>query len=336
MRFHCDDYLTDRQVREIIHESRLMNRISHYADDIENGFEIPYQVGQGYWNQITLRQGLRLGILDVIKCQNHIHYLQLDNATELTLFFYVNGRSQLSLHNPRNNRMHLANHSYALYLPGGTGIEEFPSGERIKIIQLSMNVDIFREFCGSQSCRLPADFQAITESSQQPFLFQFGHFTPAIHLALQQILSCPFNGFIRRLYLESKALELLALQFQQAANQIESDCSPPILSPSDLERIYAAKAILSDRLTNPPELLELAHLVGLNDFKLKQGFKQIFNTTVFGYVYEQRMQRAQQLLQERYMNVEEVAHALGYANRSSFATAFRRKFGINPKSYQMK
>jgi AraC-like DNA-binding protein len=33
------------------------------------------------------------------------------------------------------------------------------------------------------------------------------------------------------------------------------------------------------------------------------------------------------------MNIEEVARAVGYATRSSFAVAFRRKFGINPKSY---
>ncbi len=155
-----------------------------------------------------------------------------------------------------------------------------------------------------------------------------------MRLTLQQILECPHTGFIKRLYLESKALELLSLQFQQAVDQVESGCQLAYISGADVDRIHAAKKILDDRLIDPPSLLELAHLVRLNDFKLKQGFKQVYGTTVFGYVYEQRMQWAQILLQEHQMNVEEIARTIGYANRSSFAAAFRRKFGINPKSYQ--
>ncbi|MGG6268939.1 helix-turn-helix domain-containing protein [Leptolyngbya sp. AN03gr2] len=33
--------------------------------------------------------------------------------------------------------------------------------------------------------------------------------------------------------------------------------------------------------------------------------------------------------------VSEVAQAIGFANRSHFAEAFRKKFGVNPKDYQM-
>jgi len=34
-------------------------------------------------------------------------------------------------------------------------------------------------------------------------------------------------------------------------------------------------------------------------------------------------------------SVEEVAHAIGYTNRSKFAAAFRQKFGVNPKAFQL-
>jgi AraC family transcriptional regulator, transcriptional activator of the genes for pyochelin and ferripyochelin receptors len=46
----------------------------------------------------------------------------------------------------------------------------------------------------------------------------------------------------------------------------------------------------------PPSLLELSRQIGLNDYKLKLGFKQLFGNTVFGYVWEQRMQQARFLL----------------------------------------
>jgi AraC family transcriptional regulator, transcriptional activator of the genes for pyochelin and ferripyochelin receptors len=329
------DRLTDTQVRAMICEARSTDAIAHYTTDLESGFEIPVQLGQGYWKQIQLREGLSLGVLDVVKQQPHVHQLQPDRASRLTSTFYLSGRSQVLSQQIKEDWINQINNSYVSYLPEIAGVEEFPSAERIWIVQLSMEVNIFRGFCAEQLGQLPADFQNLANSPHQPLLFQFGTLTPAIRGALQQILTCPYQGFVKRLYLESKTLELLSLQFQQAIEQVKASPQSRSLSSGDVERIHAAKDILSCRLNNPPGLVELSHLVGLNDFKLKQGFKQVYGTTVFGYLYECRMQQAQQILQAGQMNVEEVARAVGYANRSSFAVAFRRKFGTNPKEYQV-
>ncbi len=104
------------------------------------------------------------------------------------------------------------------------------------------------------------------------------------------------------------------------------------LKPDDIEQIHLAKAILTANFHNPPSLIELARQVSLNDYKLKQGFRQVFGTTVFGYLYQYRMEKARQLLAEQRLNVGEVAQAVGYANQSRFAVAFRKQYGVNPKS----
>lgn len=52
-------------------------------------------------------------------------------------------------------------------------------------------------------------------------------------------------------------------------------------------------------------LIELSRLIGLNDYKLKKGFKEMFGTTVFGYLREKRLEKAFHLLQEGTMNVTE-------------------------------
>ena len=100
-----------------------------------------------------------------------------------------------------------------------------------------------------------------------------------------------------------------------------------------MDRIHYAKAILMDNLSDPPTLGELAHRVSLNDYKLKVGFRQVFGTTVFGYLHQHRMEVARQLLAAQRMNVKEVARTVGYASQSRFATAFRKRFGMNPKAY---
>lgn len=106
------------------------------------------------------------------------------------------------------------------------------------------------------------------------------------------------------------------------------------LKPSDIECIYQARDILMGNLDNPPSLLALAHQVGLNDYKLKQGFRQVFGTTTFGYLHTQRMERARLLLESSTMNVTQVAQAVGYTNISQFAAAFRKQFGVNPSVFK--
>lgn len=45
------------------------------------------------------------------------------------------------------------------------------------------------------------------------------------------------------------------------------------LKAEDVERIYYAKEVLLTRLDNPPSLIELARLTGINDCKLKAGVR---------------------------------------------------------------
>lgn len=157
--------------------------------------------------------------------------------------------------------------------------------------------------------------------------------TPAMRVALEQIFHCPFHGKTQEIYLEGKCLELIALKLEQLkerVNKTERSCA---LKPDDIERIHFAKDILTENLEHPPSLLALARQVNLNDYKLKVGFRQVFGTTVFGYLHQYRMDRAHRLLAEQRLNVKEVAQAVGYTNQSQFAAAFRKQFGMNPKAY---
>ena len=72
----------------------------------------------------------------------------------------------------------------------------------------------------------------------------------------------------------------------------------------------------------PPTLVELAHLIGLNDYTLKKGFCQVFDTTVFGYLTQERMKQAERLLAQQ-QSVATVAIAVGYASPTAFSGAFK-------------
>ncbi|MBD0386802.1 MAG: helix-turn-helix transcriptional regulator [Nostoc sp. C3-bin3] len=180
----------------------------------------------------------------------------------------------------------------------------------------------------------PQILKSVIKTSQEPY-FQVDHTTPEMRVALEQIINCHFTGLTKKIYLESKCLELIALKLEQLATRESSSTKVTALKVDDIDRIHYAKEILSQNLDSPPSLLELARQVGLNDYKLKLGFRQVYGTTAFSYLHQQRMEKARQLVLEGQMNVKEVARAVGYANQSHFATAFRKQFGTNPKSYDL-
>lgn len=156
--------------------------------------------------------------------------------------------------------------------------------------------------------------------------------TPSMKVILHQILNCPYKKGPRNIYMEGKILEFFAIYFNEIIYQRENYNSLK-LSNEDINSIYKAREILDNSIGNPPTLASLSKTICLNEFKLKNGFKEIFGETVYAYVMSNRLETARLLLEERNMQVSEVASHVGYANASHFASAFRKKFGINPGEY---
>jgi AraC-like DNA-binding protein len=88
-------------------------------------------------------------------------------------------------------------------------------------------------------------------------------------------------------------------------------------------------------MAEPPSLESLANQVGLTLKKLKMGFKQIYGDTVYGFLFDYKMEYARQLLDSGSYNVNEVGLKIGYSTGSHFIAAFKKKFATTPKKYLM-
>ncbi|MEH2180273.1 helix-turn-helix transcriptional regulator [Nostoc sp.] len=191
---------------------------------------------------------------------------------------------------------------------------------------------MFRSFAGDASGELSKELRHLVKRSDQSTYERYGTQTPVMQVVLQQILQCPYQGVTKRVYLESKVWELTALVIEQETQIFQGFLEVYPLRPSEIDCVYHAKEILLKNHDNPPSLIQLARQVGLNDRKLKLGFRSVFGTTVFGYLHNYRMELAHNLLIQGHMNITEVAQKVGYASLPSFSNAFRKKFGITPKS----
>ncbi|MEM6453196.1 MAG: AraC family transcriptional regulator, partial [Cyanobacteria bacterium P01_D01_bin.105] len=205
------------------------------------------------------------------------------------------------------------------------------AGQTFCAIDVHIKASSLMSMLEESGSKLPDDFQNMVAGDAIGHVLAPLQLTPHMQRLLQQIWQCPYQGLTRSLFLEAKSLELIAL-YIQAAQEGRRELSS--LRDPDIESIRQAQHILRKNLQAPPSLMELARQVGINDRKLKQGFREVLDTTVFGYLTQQRMEVACRLLkQER--TVAAVAATVGYGSPTAFSGAFRRKFGMTPKAYQL-
>lgn len=146
------------------------------------------------------------------------------------------------------------------------------------------------------------------------------------------ILYGDFSEQVKHLYVEAKVIELLIQALDKVGHFHTNTAARIVLRPYDIERIKEAAELLIQNMDNPLTIVELAHRVGLNDYKLKKGFKQVYGTTIFNYFMSARMERAKSLLEDTNIPIMDIAYMTGYRNISNFITAFRKNFGGSPGS----
>ncbi|WP_443938949.1 helix-turn-helix transcriptional regulator [Pedobacter sp. MW01-1-1] len=146
-----------------------------------------------------------------------------------------------------------------------------------------------------------------------------------MQIPLKAIFEQELTGRLMHAFLHSKVLELAVIYLQQKTQGIVHT-----LKSADVDKIEMAKKIVEANLQTPLSLMELARKVGINDFKLKKGFKELTGTTVFGYLYNLRMEKAYTLLAIEKKAVNEVSFLVGYKNSQHFILAFKKKHNFLP------
>jgi AraC-like DNA-binding protein len=223
----------------------------------------------------------------------------------------------------------------------GSGIQrELTSkmlADRDVFVEIVMPPDRLTQFFPDSSGQLPAELSFLVKGDDWQTLI-YPQSTPTIQRLVREIVYCPYQGFEKRLFLQGTVHDLIGLQLMSV---LRDSCNDPCgnrgslpssdsLKSQTIARLHQAKNLLALQLEQPPSLLELAQQVGVSERTLQRGFRTLFKTTVMGYLAEQRLAQAEQLLRQGDRTVTEVATMVGYGNMGHFATAFKQRFGITP------
>lgn len=198
-------------------------------------------------------------------------------------------------------------------------------------VQVQFTQDYFKRFLPEDHLLLEAFVNKMDKGEFS--VLSAGHLriSSEMYAILNDIVHCEKEGIIRQLFIETNVLKLLLLQIEQCISVGEDK-----IKQYDPEKFILVKKFLEENIAYEHSLAELSRRSGLNDFKLKKGFKALFGNTVFGYLHELRMVRAAQLLAEENMPIAEIAECCGYAYVQSFSTAFKRRYGTTPEKFRKK
>ncbi len=284
---------------------------------------------------IEVKPGLRLV---VVNCHPRDD-LRIEFETgevPLEFSFYLAGRASYAIsHGQGENKFQSRpGLNTVAAFPHSRGTMEIPAQAEARMVAVHIERHVLLEyFAGLPRVDVPELGQAL-DSGVFPYCFRHAAMLPSMSVAAHQILTCPYHGLARKIFYESKTLELMALQFGSLMEGVPVPSAQPPLNQRERMCMEKAREILLANLQSPPSLFQLADNVGLTHTKLNKGFRDLWGTTVFGYLRLQRLEQARQMLDEAELNIAEIAFAAGFSSPSHFAKAFLGQYGVQPGVYR--
>jgi AraC-like DNA-binding protein len=217
-----------------------------------------------------------------------------------------------------------------LHQPVGVGDEEWiEANARLDWVTLFMRPNLLVDRFHMDSIRLVDPVRRLANGCDD-FLLTNWSLSADMSRALNQLLNTAYEGDLRRVHLEAKAMELVCMMSDVMTDRSDSK-SPVKLTAPDIERLHEVRALLGRSLTDPPSIVALSRQVGINRNKLSYGFKHLFGATISEFCRDSRLQAGWDLLRDTSLPISLVAEKVGYRQPAAFSNAFRTRFGISPR-----
>ncbi|SNR77726.1 helix-turn-helix transcriptional regulator [Lutibacter flavus] len=156
--------------------------------------------------------------------------------------------------------------------------------------------------------------------------------TNELFTVLTNLEDINLKGISRKIFMEAKVLELLAIQMENYKVKKPSDkiaCTGKII-----RKLYAVHHILKNNLDKNYSIKQLSQEVALNENLLKKEYKRVFGFSMNEFCKQEKMNKAKELLRSSQLPIYQIAEDTGYKNATHFSAAFKKYFGETPKQYR--
>ncbi|HEY4287972.1 MAG TPA: AraC family transcriptional regulator [Puia sp.] len=102
----------------------------------------------------------------------------------------------------------------------------------------------------------------------------------------------------------------------------------------DISALELAKAIIDKDPVRHIHISALADKAGINEFKLKLGFRELFQTSPYQYRLHLCLEKAKELLETTDDTIDQIATKIGFETYSGFSTSFKKVYHVAPTEYR--
>jgi len=241
------------------------------------------------------------------------------------------------------------NHEEATSLVTSAGEQRYFSRYNDMAIQISSNTldstityPANREIYNSSLTLTPSRLQLLLEdippnavfdaimNPQEPYLF-YESMGMETKMILKQITEPKSDDGFAKFFYSHKAEALLYNVFNQLHKRQFGKHNP--VNKADAEKLFVVREAILSKLSEPPNLPDLAKLAGISETKLNILFRQVFGDSIYNYYQTSRMEEAAYLLRYKNYSVSEAGYQLGFSNLSHFSRLFERHHQQKPKKY---
>lgn len=312
-------------LENIIFESENQKYSTDKSGTRELSFFYNYHIVNGWYKELTF-DNFRIGY-GRNKLMKETKLL-FDSDEELVeMHFSIQGTSTTKTQTVRE--FTIDNNSHNIFYCNGLKGKVNCFSDNMFIFEVRLTPSFFEKYLPND--KVFEHFKSQINQKKVSMINEYNYpITPEMHSVIQQIINCNLKDTFRVLFIESKVLELLMLQMEQIQSYKTTFKKDEKINSSMIDKMYYAKELITQKIDNPLSLSELSTILSTNECTLKKSFKATFGTTVFGYLKELKMKKAETMLLEHNFTVSEVADSIGYKNPQHFSTAFKKHFGYVP------
>lgn len=255
----------------------------------------------------------RVGTLEIPEHEHQHFCIHLQTSGRASLRWWSSGKHGVEAHRPGS----------MILLPPGTRDHLRWEGSSERYV-LSLDVGYVKSVAQEMGLPGPPDFQT-----------RWHFHDNSLQRSLAEICEQFAVGWsLGRLWADLHSLRLAETLLTR--HTFAPCTARPIRVGLDYRKLRLSMEFLTDNLHRDVGLIDVAHAVGLSPFHFARMFRQQTGSTPFGYLAEQRIQRAKLLLKNTTLSIEAVAQEVGFTNACSFSRAFSSLANVSPKRWRQR
>lgn len=309
--------------------------MDYAVDNNEYCFDVPEGMGSGYFRSIQFSHGVNVLEFDVFLKKTTSITFEKEAINSLRLLF--NGDSAIKHLRDANKNGNKVTKLQRVMLSNGVSNTHTISLNKLNptsvfIININRKefeekIDAFSEDLSEELALIFKDLNGVNCVHNQDY------YPLEISKLIEEFKTCELDEFMKPVFLEGKAYEILTSQIQYYSDNLKGKHTKKLLRKSTIEKIEKAVDIIKKELDIRINVHKLAKRVGLNQNTLQSGFKILFKTSVNEYIKNYRLELAKTLLENSELNITEITYKIGINSRSYFSKLFKERYGISPNDY---